>query len=381
LQRAIIVTLHYLKSKRRAGMHWIADALWREGWEVVFVTGALSWLSRLRRDFRFAYPVRREAGRLIEVDDGLFSYVWYTRWHPANLRLSVLNRLASPVFKRYGDLPLSGLEDKVAQSDLVIFESSPALLLFERFKRLSPKARYVYRVADDLHVLKNHPTVLEAEQIFAPKFDLVSVPTRSMLKRFEGIDRAVVQPHGINRALFDTKTPNPYDGRWKRNAVFVGKSRSRVEIDESFFEHASRAYPDWGFHLLGEITSVPGGDNVIRYGEITFAETVPYLQHADIALQPRRYVRGAETVSDSLKMIQYTYCELPIVGPRFLAPLRSNVVPYDPGDAESIASALRAAAEFDRGSIDTAGIGSWTDLVRQFVHEAPSKAETGAASS
>src|SRR5215470_13217804 len=165
VKRVVLVTGHYLESKRQAGFHWLADAYWRAGWEVICFTSAISWLSWLQRNYRMAYPVLREANCLRWVRPGLGSYVWFTPWHPVNLRLRGLNRLVYGLFAQYGILPLGEGEALVQHADLLIFESKPGLLLFERLRRLNPGARYVYRVSDDLRLLRSsHPVVLEAEE-------------------------------------------------------------------------------------------------------------------------------------------------------------------------------------------------------------------------
>src|SRR5262245_40502738 len=64
MKRVVLVTGHYLESKRKAGFHWLADAYWRAGWEVIFLTTAISWLSWLQRNYRMAYPILREANHL-----------------------------------------------------------------------------------------------------------------------------------------------------------------------------------------------------------------------------------------------------------------------------------------------------------------------------
>jgi 2-beta-glucuronyltransferase len=74
---------------------------------------------------------------------------------------------------------------------------------------------------------------------------------------------------------------------------------------------------------------------------------------------------GAEAFTDSLKIIQYTYCRLPILAPSFLRSPRPTFVFYVPGDRASIGSALDEARRFDRGRVDTAGVRSWDDLADQ----------------
>src|SRR5215471_4527058 len=92
----VLISGHYYGSKRRAGFHHLANAYWNLGWHVTFATVAISLLSRLRGDYRFAYPVREEANRLVPIRERLTSFVLLTRWHPGNLRFGPANRLSTP---------------------------------------------------------------------------------------------------------------------------------------------------------------------------------------------------------------------------------------------------------------------------------------------
>jgi len=48
---------------------------------VTFVTASISQLSRLRRDYRFQYPISGEANRLKPLRERLASYVLFTAFH------------------------------------------------------------------------------------------------------------------------------------------------------------------------------------------------------------------------------------------------------------------------------------------------------------
>ncbi len=138
-KKVVLVTGHYLLSKRRAGFHWLARSYHRAGWEVMFFTGAISRLSRLRRDHRLRYGLLHQANRAVHVEKGLWSYVWYTPFHAATVRWPWLERATSGWFSRYGDLPVGAAEEFVRQADLVIFESTPAIMLFDQVRRLAPR--------------------------------------------------------------------------------------------------------------------------------------------------------------------------------------------------------------------------------------------------
>lgn len=360
-KRVVLFSGHYYGSARRAGFHWLADSYRRLGWDVVFVTTALSHLSVLRRDHRLAYPVKREANRFVEVQPGLRSFVHWTVYHPANLRSSLANRLSEPIFRTYGRRLPPPIEEAVEVADILIFESTPGLLAARRARELNPGARLVYRVSDDLRVLRNHPVVIEEESRLAPAFDLVSVPTESLLERFRDRGNVALQPHGIERELFDAPCPRPY-GKGV-NAVFVGASR----LDYDFVGWASRIAPSWTLHVIGPFGAMEGLENVVFHGELPFAETVPYLRHASVGLHTLSYSPGAECFRDSLKVLQYTYCGLGIVAPKFLHSSRSNVFYYQPGDDQSIAAALREAVAVDPESVDRSGIRDWSELALELA--------------
>ncbi len=362
MKRAVLVAAHYIDSPRRAGFHWIANALRRQGWHVTFVTVGFSQLSRLRpgSDHRFGYGILRQAGRPVELAPDLVSYVWFTLFHPLNRLPAIGNTLAAPLFRRYGSLPMPGIEPLVHAADLIIFESTSGLMLFDRFHAWAPRARFVYRMSDDLRLLRAHPVVLETEGRILPEFDLVSVPSSSMLARFAGHQNVMFHPHGIETAPFDEPNEDPYDRSRAGHAIFVGTAH----LDRTFLDVAARDFPAWDFHVVGPFDSLPDRPNVLAHGELPFSETVPYIVHADVGLATLEHVPGAETLRDSLKVVQYTYARLPIVAPDFMASNRTNLFLYHPGDDASIRGAMTAAAQSDRSAISREGIWSWDDLAR-----------------
>jgi 2-beta-glucuronyltransferase len=362
MKRVVFVTSHYVDADRKAGFHWLAEAFWRAGWQVLFFTESLSWLSLLRRDPRSKYPVVREAGRLRQVRERFDSYVWLTPFHPVHLRSGVLNRLSGPFLKLYAKFPMREAEPEIAQADLFVFDSDHGLLLFDRFKKLNPRARFIYRVSDNIPMLGHHPLLAAHEEKILPRFDLVSVPSAFFCERFRHRSNVVLQYHGLQKVLFDQPCANPFLGSGP-HVLYVGKNF----FDSDFLTRALRLFPDWPFHVFGDLGVLPTAPNLTAYGERPFAELVPYLKHADIGLQTLRYYPGAECFTDSLKMHQYTYCRLPIVAPAFLKNARSHVCYYEPGDDDSIRQALLAAHGFDRASISTDSVLTWDDIAAKWA--------------
>jgi 2-beta-glucuronyltransferase len=185
----------------KVGFHFLAQSFARAGWDVLFITAHLSWLAAaLGKRRHVARGARAEANRLVPAE-GVASYAWFTPWQPASLRSRLLNRATMKMFRRYGELAL-GVAPLVAAADRIIFDSGSELLLLERFKRLAPEAAFVYRVSDDLrHSGMIHPTVIQAEDEVAPRFDLISVPCTYIAERFRRLPRVALQHHDRGTTL------------------------------------------------------------------------------------------------------------------------------------------------------------------------------------
>ncbi len=365
MKRAVLLTGHYWASRRQAGFHWIARSLLDKGWEVLFFTAPFSWFSILRRDYRTQYPVYSERCRLIKKEERLWSFVWFTPWHPVNLRLRFLNKLSHNSFTGYGDFSLGEAKSFIENSSLFVFESNPVLFLVKRLKTMCPDTRMVYRVSDDLRLLGGHPSLIDMEKNLLPLFDLISVPSRYIYNQFRGNPNLKFQTHGIRKNLYDRDYPNPYTKYEGPNLVFVGQAH----FDYDFLEIAGGFFPNWHFHIIGPRRKIVKRENIHFYGEMPFRETIAYLKYADIGLHTLNYTRGAESFTDSLKVIQYEYCRLPIIAPNFLDCNRPQVHYYKPGDRNSIGDALSQAINFDRNKISVDHINSWDELTNQLTEE------------
>jgi 2-beta-glucuronyltransferase len=362
-RRVILISGHYLGSRRRAGFHHLAEAFWSLGWDVTFVTAAISTLSRLRGDYRFAYPVREEANRLVPVRDRLASYVLMTRTHPGNLHLDVANRLSTPLFARYANAPLGPLEELLGAADLVVFEGTAALLMVERIRGLAPQARLVYRASDDLRALGVHPLILEAEASAIPLFDLVSVPTRNIADALAPYGPVEVDPPAIDTAALDRETQSPYGVG--PAAVFAGVSPL---FDYGSLEAAAELASHVSFHVIGPPPR-PLPANVSFHPELSYEELVPYLRHATFGLL--FFPPGYASLGQGNKVAQYSYCRLPIVAPTHLGAERPNLCLFEPGERESLRRALVEAEQMPHSPAFAESVRSAEELAATLAGDAP----------
>lgn len=360
MKQVTLITGHYIGSKRKAGFHHLANAYLKMGWKVLFLTAPISHFSELKKDYRFEYNINNEKNQLTNQREREFSYIHYTPFHPFSLRYQALDFFSWPFLKCYQYFSLGDSEAFISNSDLIIFESTPALILFDKIKRIAPNAKFIYRVSDDIRLLKLHRGLIRYEEKNANQFDLVSVPAQyiyNVQENFVDQKRLSLDFHGIDKALFDQAIESPYKPN-QINIVFVGNSH----FDQSFLEIATTEFEHYIFHIIGPITGKQK-NNIIYYGEMPFKDTIPFIRFADIGLQIRAYFPGIESLTDSLKMIQYTYCGLPIICPDYIKSKRSNCHFYKANDKESIVSAIEQALSQPKEDIAAdPNIRTWSEL-------------------
>jgi 2-beta-glucuronyltransferase len=133
----------------------------------------------------------------------------------------------------------------------------------------------------------------------------------------------------------------------------------------------AKSEPSVTFHLFGKRARIEQMlPNVVTHGELPFAAIVPYIQHADAGIAPYRPAPNADYLSQSsMKMIQYTYCQLPIVAPDFAA-RSAHMSAYAPGEQNSIVAALHRALTYDRVGIDNSQVLDWEGVTQLMLAHA-----------
>ena len=360
-RRVLIVTgHHFAEAPRKVDLHFMADALRAGGDHVDFLACRMSVLSRFLKDGRYDYARQRPLNRWNRIADGLEEFLWYAPFHPMNLKRPLLNRLSAPLFRAYDRFLPEAVLERLPDYTHILIESGPPPLLTHRLRRAAPRARVIYHAADRLRTIGVHPCVEAALAEGIGDYNLIHIMAEAMRADFPATAPILYLPHGIAKESFDRATTSPYSQ--PRNAVSVGD----MLFDEQVVLTLSRAYPDWTFHLFGK-NAVPSERraNIVVHGEVAFETIVPFIKFADVGLAPYRTSEAADYLSQSsLKMIQYSYCRLPIVAPAFAAAGRDHVCAYRPGDPQSIVAAFSQAQSFDRTSIDTASIRSWQEVVQ-----------------
>lgn len=347
MKNVFLISGHYYMSKRKAGFHMLAEAYALAGNKVFFVTAPFSFLFKLRKHHTNSLKIIKN--KFVLCPNNISCYVHNTPFHIVNFRNPLLNYITAKLYLLYQLFPMRGMKAEIVNADTIIFESTPGLFLFERIKKVNKTAKFIYRVSDDLELVGVHPSLVKYETKILQKFDLVSVASTYVLKKLKkkNPDANIhLHYHGIKKQEFDRPHGNPYRENTV-NAIFIGVAN----LDYNFIDIASDLRKDIIFHLIGPLEQKVIKSNIIYYGEMEFEKTIPYIKYANIALHTITYSKGIESLSESsLKSLQYTYCNLPIVAPKFLENKKRKLFIYSNYDEiERIFKDIEENASIDSG--------------------------------
>ncbi|MBI4849815.1 MAG: hypothetical protein HY808_14790 [Nitrospirae bacterium] len=360
-KKIVFLSYHFFNSRQKAGFHHLANAADKMGLDVVFITAPVSILSFLRKDFRL-----RENGAVKNLlkpylyFGGVKSIINFSWAHPVKRKFDFFD---STLGRKLFSLDHRA-KVEIRKANFVIFESTPALLFFDISKKLNPDARFIYRMSDDISVLNLPACVADHENKIINLFDLVSVPCKTMYDKFSRISPQNVKlhHHGVDKAAFDKEQANPYTPG-TINHVFVGNSY----LDGDFIDIASGLFPGHYYHIIGAVKKNILRRNVIYYGMMPFVDTIKYIKYATTGLQVMSNVVNTAILSDSLKVLQYSFCRLPVILPNSILRTRENFFGYNYGDRNSIKEAVENASSFNRDCFNNSDIYSWNELVNTLI--------------
>lgn len=253
--------------------------------------------------------------------------------------------------------------EQIKDADLIIVESGAGLMLVRKIARANKKAKFIYNVSDWFDVVPFHPIIPHSHKAALLHFSFIRLNSSAFKRHFP--DNLPVQyiPQAIDKNQFDQDVPNPY--AQGKNAISMGD----MLFDGPTIEELALNFPDWTFHIFGKKAQVENKrPNIIEHGEFPHEKLIPYLKHADIGLAPYADTPNAEYLSESsLKLVQYTYCQLPIVAPEFAAIGRDHVMPYKAHSDRTPVKAFEKAISYNRSNIDRSQVVGWEDMVDRFL--------------
>lgn len=352
-------------ASRKTGMTFLAEALAGQGNDVRVVTVHMSWLSKLAGAPRFKNISREPFNAWVIRSARLQSYVWLPFLHPVRGKGALGKMVWTALAKLYSSLLPRELITEAAQSDVIVIESCVAIVLFPHLKKAAPRAKFIYCASDRLDVVGMPPELSEALNNTIAHYDLVRVPAEAMLDDFGPAANVKYLPHGLDHTTFDAVIENPYPAG-SVNAVVAGDMSSDIKVIVELID----AFPAVHFHLFGKLDEklIARSGNVTHHGEVGFQKLAGYIKYADVGLAPYSTRHRSEYLAQSsLKLLQYSYCRLPVIAPEFVKGQRVNVMAYDPDSRTSIVNSMQLGLNFDRSEFSNSDIRSWSGVCDEML--------------
>ena len=354
----ILSAQHDYRSLRRVNLHFIARELRRQG-DVRFFSCRFSALSYLR-DTDPRLSLSKRVNR-IEVQDGIECFLWKTPLHPPTFPSSLVG-IEALAFRVYEAAAPRVLRKWIVESDVIIIESGVAVVFFDLIKTLNPSARVIYLAADELETIGAASFVRNCLARIHGGFDSVVLTSSAMARDFPQARHAVVVPHGIGEGDFLATSDSPFPAG-SCNGVSVGT----MLFDERLFRLAAPRCPDVTFHAIGSgLVSAPTRDGNVTYlPEMKFADTIPYLKHANFGIAPYRQEGVPPYLADtSMKLMQFGHLGLPAICPDAAVGGHPFRFGYDVEQPETIAAAIRAALAAPHVPIPAM---TWTEVTSRIL--------------
>jgi alpha-1,6-mannosyltransferase len=193
-----------------------------------------------------------------------------------------------------------------------------------------------------------------------PHFDRVFAPSAHVVSQLHdlGIDRAVLQPLGVDTDVF---RPQPADGSWRR--------RHGIAPDDIVLLYVGRFAPEKNLHLLADAVDRLGAPYVlatIGHGPVRISGTrvrvLPYEPGREALARAyadaNAFVHAGDQETFGLAVLEALACGLPVVGCR-----RGGVgdlvidevgVTVPPGSAEAFARAIASLRQRDAETLSRA---------------------------
>jgi 2-beta-glucuronyltransferase len=358
--KIVLISGHDAQAARKTGFHFWKDILAARGCTVRFITvgtSLASFFKSKKKDLTPPFNIWHD------IAPGVKKFTWLPLFHPFYIHKKYISALLAPLFRLYPMLLPRAILTDVSDADLFIIENGAGPMLAPALHRAGPNARFVYNASDRIGVIKFHPVVKEESMKALCHFDLIRLNAEKLADDFPPAAPVLYIPQGIDKSAFDNSHASPYKG--PRNAVSVGD----MLFDAATVKYLATRFPDWTFHLFGKKSILDKKfPNVREYGEVPFDSLIPYIRYADIGLAPYAEDEKASYLSQSsLKMVQYTYCRLPIVAPDFVREGRSHILAYRCGDDESVAKAFTSAIDFPRNQINVNAVRAWVDVIDDII--------------
>ncbi|MEJ1121097.1 glycosyltransferase [Phyllobacterium sp. CCNWLW109] len=295
------------------GLHHIARALVKLGWNVVYVEPAFSPLhiiSGRRRGRTFSKRLRSSGEPGISLISP-FSLVPH-----ANMPL-LRSSMALKFSKLLWPALSKTLKETVFQSPDLVLCGSPSMIRAAINVQAKTSA---YRLADDSRLFDVlTPAIRKEEQSCLSEFDavLITSPKLKVTARNAGARKVVFVSNGVDVNYFQTKTAIPSDMPLQGPRILYAGA-IETWFDWNVIINSASSRPQYQYVIVGKVAIKPEVDlpkNVFLLGQKPYSTMPGYMRAATVGIIPFASSESMDAVNaiNPIKLYEYLAAGLPVV--------------------------------------------------------------------
>lgn len=313
-KNALLLTYHLLEYTRVAGFHKISDLLIKHDFNVDFVTIPFSiyWLFKNndRENFTNFRKLMRKIPESVEKNVSNFSV-------PSFVPFRIQEKLSIRNSKWIQLIYWNRLKRRLkSHYDLIIIESTTAVLLFDFLRNTYPDSKIVYRPSDPLIAYSKSESLLCAESNILKNADDIWFVNKSSkdfceskygcrLSKYRIIHNALIS----EKELKKKKQDKPIK-RQKKTILYLGV----FPIDYELIRRVAKKFPEVDIVIIGPYKDILKMNNIVFTGPLPLKEAKRLLSEAHLGIVP--YIKKGrinELFEITGKIAIYMASGLPIV--------------------------------------------------------------------
>ncbi|WP_418626571.1 GumK N-terminal domain-containing glycosyltransferase [Anaerosinus sp.] len=383
MKKALLANCNYWgNSTFLVGSNHIARCLVEDGWQVGFVSAAISplhLLGGLNKELKERIKLNLNGG--IWYNNHLWAYVPMALFTPKNC----LGLKSKFVHDKYYKFTFPNVIQKVKEAgfgevDLLCIDN----VMQDFWIRHIKYRKSVFRITDKHTGFSNinDEAILEKERSFAKNVDYVAYTAKSLKNYVDFLSpkSAIYMPNSVNFSHFhcnNYKVPEDLLSIPRPIAIYVGAISEW--FDYKLLREAAIRMPNISFVLIGPDNIAKKNlnkiSNVYILGRKNYIDIPQYLYSADVGIIPFNVKDYGELVHgvNPLKLYEYMACGLPVIAAKWQAieQIDSPAFLYD-NINEFIKNLQRGINEKTMRKkiyIDFAKKHDWKEMVGEFLRE------------
>ncbi|MBB5703766.1 glycosyltransferase involved in cell wall biosynthesis [Ochrobactrum daejeonense] len=325
-KQIIVASTHPFMADMRLGTAYLADALCKRGWHVVYIEQPTSPLhlihpqSRMRARQKAAGALRGFSGKMqtFEFGSGRLTLLpTIVPWPHVNKTFFKGAHMLDNWWKYAFPRPTTVLKKVGLTQPSALLTDSPYFYSLAQHLDLPT----VYRYADRIQYFSEiTPALIAKQRVALQSADMVLYTSKALKADLAGRTGPVhYLPNGVDVDLYVKTHREPAELAGISGPRIIYSGTLGPWLDVEALRMAATSLPDMQFILLGKSTvnlaSLRALSNIHLLGTVPYYRVPEFLQHCDVGIIPFDIVTQADLVKaiNPLKLYEYCAAGLPVV--------------------------------------------------------------------